>query len=253
MTNEELAVAVAQGQDELQLQLWEQIKGFVRMRAHRAFVLCGGRGGVTIEDLVQQGYIAMRRAISTYDAGRGTFLAHLELRLRSAFAEACDYRKRKRDPLNSAFSLDAPVDGDEDETSTYLDFLADPSEPYEDADQRVYIEQLHNALDAALDGLSPKRADVIRAMYWQGKTNTQIAAERGVSVQNIGSTARRGIDDLRRSSAARSLQQFLDERTDFYSGTGRCSFEANGSSVERAVIRREGLLRRWEKENRDTA
>ncbi len=253
MTNEELAVAVAQGQDELQLQLWEQIEDFVRMRAHRAFVLCGGRGGVTIEDLIQQGYIAMRQAVTTYNAEQSAFLTYFDLWLRSAFAEACDYRTAKRDPLNSAFSLDAPVDGGEDETSTYLDFLVDPSEPYEDADQRVYIEQLHNALDAALDGLPPKRASILRAMYWQGKTNTQIAAERGVSIQNIGSMARHGIDDLRRSSAARSLQQFLDERTDFYSGTGRCSFEANGSSVERAVIRREGLLRRWEKENRDTA
>ena len=253
MTNEELAIAVAHGQDELQLQLWEQIEDFVRMRAHRAFVLCGGRGGVTIEDLMQQGYIAMLQAVTTYNAEQSSFLTYFDLWLRSAFAEACDYRTAKRDPLNNAFSLDAPVEGGEDETSTYLDFLADPSEPYEDANQRVYIEQLHNALDVALDGLPPKRADVIRAMYWQGKTNTQIAVERGVSIQNIGSTARRGIDDLRRSSAVRSLQQFLDERTDFYCGTGRCSFEANGSSVERAVIRREGLLRRWEKENRDTA
>lgn len=53
MTNEELATAVAQGQTGLQLQLWEQVRGFVRLTAYRALVISGGRGGVTIDDLVQ--------------------------------------------------------------------------------------------------------------------------------------------------------------------------------------------------------
>ena len=126
MTNEELAIAVAQGQDDLQLQLWNQIKDFVRTKAYRAFALCGGRGGVSIEDLMQQGYIAMRQAIPTYNAEKGSFLAFFELWLRSAFAEACDYRTTKRDPLNSSFSLDAPVEGGEDGTSTYFDLLGFP-------------------------------------------------------------------------------------------------------------------------------
>ena len=249
MTNEELATAVAQGQTGLQVQLWEQVRGFVRLTAYRALVISGGRGGVTIEDLLQQGYIAMMQAVGTYDPERGPFLYHLSFALRRAFAEAGGYRSTKRDPLNDCSSLDAPIIGGEDSEDTYLNTVVDPCDQYDEADRRIYTEQLHGALDAALDSLSPKRAAVLRAMYWQEKANTEIAAESGVSVQNVGAAVRRGIDDIRRSKSIRALSQFLDERTSFYSGTGYRAFEASGSAVERAVIYRDSLTRRWKNES----
>lgn len=77
MTNEELAVAVAQGRDDLQLQLWEQVCSFVQLMARRAIILSGGGSGVTTEDLTQQGYIAMMQAVKAYDPERGPFLHYL--------------------------------------------------------------------------------------------------------------------------------------------------------------------------------
>lgn len=88
MTNEELAVAVAQGRDDLQLQLWEQVCSFVQLMARRAIILSGGGGGVTTEDLTQQGYIAMMQAVKAYDPERGPFLHYLSFALRQAFADA---------------------------------------------------------------------------------------------------------------------------------------------------------------------
>ena len=193
----------------------------------------------------------MMQAVGTYDPERGPFLHHLSFALRSAFADAGGYRSAKRDPLNDCSSLDAPIIGGEDSEETYLNTVADPCDQYGEAEQQIYTEQLHGVLDRAIDGLTPKHADILRALYWRGKTNTEIAAERGVSVQNVGAAARRGIDDLRRSRFTRELLQFLDERTDFYGGTGYRSFEASGSSVERAVIRRDGLRKRWERNRED--
>ena len=251
MTNEELAVAVAQGRDDLQLQLWEQVCSFVQLMARRAIILSGGGGGVTTEDLTQQGYIAMMQAVKAYDPERGPFLHYLSFALRQAFADAGGYRTSKSDPLNDCNSLDTLIAAGEDSEETYLDMIADPCDQYGEVEQQIYTEQLHGVLDRAIDGLTPKHADILRALYWRGKTNTEIAAGRDVSVQNVGAAVRRGIDDLRRSRFTRELLQFLDERTDFYGGTGCRSFEASGSSVERAVIRRDGLRKRWERNRED--
>ena len=135
-------------------ELWEQVEKFVAQQAHRRHLLSGGVGGVEVEDLYQSGYIALVAAADTYDPDAGrAFIGWLSLALKTAFAEAGGYRSHKqvRDPLHHAGSLDVPTSEDSD--TAIGDLVADlnAAQDFRDVEDRLYLEQLHNALEKALD------------------------------------------------------------------------------------------------------
>ena len=66
-TNECIVAAVQAGDSEAEnmLQLWKQNKGFIAMIARRY------SAGAEMEDLEQEGYIALCEAVQHYDPARG--------------------------------------------------------------------------------------------------------------------------------------------------------------------------------------
>ena len=66
-TNECIVVAVQAGDNEAEnmLQLWRQNKGFIAMMARRY------SAGAEMEDLEQEGYVALCEAVQHYDPDRG--------------------------------------------------------------------------------------------------------------------------------------------------------------------------------------
>lgn len=143
-------------------ELWNQVERFVAMQARRRVLLSDGLGGVEAEDLYQSGYIALVAAAESYNPETGrSFISWLALALKTAFAEAGGYRNRKQalDPLHRAGSLDAPISRDEDD-GTLADLQADPgaAQDFQDMEDRLYREQLHNALEKALAELPDNQA-----------------------------------------------------------------------------------------------
>ena len=67
MNNEQLVARIQGGDNEAEnmFQLWKQNKGFIAMIARRY------SAGAEIEDLEQEGYIALCEAVQHYDPGRG--------------------------------------------------------------------------------------------------------------------------------------------------------------------------------------
>ena len=62
MSNEELAIAIQQGDQGRTLELWEQVNGLVKRKAMQimtALKLSGNPRGVEFDDLYQTGYLAM--------------------------------------------------------------------------------------------------------------------------------------------------------------------------------------------------
>ena len=239
MTNEELAVAIAQGRDDLLLPLWEQIRAFVKRQARR---VCGRQGqlnGATVEDLMQSGYLAMVQAVSSYDPDSGTFLGWLAMYLRTEFSSACGYRGEKRDPLNDCLSLDATVSTDGGET-TFAEMTPDPTDCYAETEEALYTESLHETLERAIVKLEPSRAEIMRRVYWSGETQSDVARALGVTPQMIHRQIRSGLYRMRTGCMARRLREFLNGEANLYTGVGRRAFEREGmSSVERAVLRLE--------------
>lgn len=239
MSNEELATAIQTGRNELYPELWEQVRRFVVQQANRRYRATEGYGGVEVEDLIQSGFLALVEAVSYFDpAGGCSFLSVLANCLKTAFARAGGYRTSKRDPLNECKSLDEPIDDPEDDT--LLDLQADPRDDYEDANRKIWLEDLRGALDSALSKLPEDEADVIISRFFRGQAYKQIGAESGATLAAVRKRELHGLQKLRRPSAG--LTRFLENNTDYYTQVGAAAFQrTHTSAVELLSIKREAL------------
>lgn len=244
MTNEELAMLVQSGERDKLAELWEQTEKFVAMKARKQARALEGFGGVDAEDLYQSGYLALVVAADTYNptAGR-SFIGWLTLTLKTAFAEAGGYQSRKQihDPLHRAGSLNAPASEDSD--TTIVELIADPgaAQDFQDAEDRLYLEQLHNALEKALDELPDRQGDTLRRRFYQNRSLEEIAAAEGISGEAVRQWQMKGLQALRQQ---KELQQFVEDHTPYYLHVGVSEFQrTHESAVERIVFRREKLAR----------
>lgn len=121
MSNEELATIIQAGERAQVLTLWEQVRRFAYRQSRRWYLALGSRAGMELEDFQQAAFLALLDALEGWDAGAGSFLTWYGLRLKSAFAEATGQRtqKTKRDPLQAAISLDAPLTDTEGNRSSW--------------------------------------------------------------------------------------------------------------------------------------
>lgn len=165
-TNEELAAAIRAGEHSQQLALWEQVRRYAWKQARRWMLALDGRGGVTAEDLIQSGFLALLDALDTFDpANGGSFLSWFSLYLKTAFQEAAGLRteRQRREPINNAVSMESPLT-DEPDGLTLGDTVTDPAAEAAFADivERDRRERLHHALEAAMELLTEEQRKYCR-------------------------------------------------------------------------------------------
>ncbi len=253
MSNEEIVSKIREGQTQLIEELWNQTEGLIRWAASRFYAQItaanggtapGGLGWIgadnhkdNTEDLVQSGYFALVKAIEQYDPKAGaSFSTYLLLHLRNEFqACSCGRSKRRRnDPLNHADSLDVPI-GDDGDGEILLNMVPDTRDFFRAAEERIFNAELRSALDAALDHLPGKEAQALRDFYFNGLSQGQIGEELGCSSQAVAQFQKRGINRIRHSSDRRTLEAFVDDKTEFYRGNNKVH------ATENKVVWREHL------------
>lgn len=253
MTNEELATRIQQGEKELLPELWNNVVSFVQLMAKRRYSAMSNDYGTIIEaeDFAQSGYIALMEAVKYYKPdGEYKFLTYLSKCLKKSFAEVGGYRKRKKDPLMCAVSLDEPILDDENET-TRLDFIADPADQYEDADKKIWLEELRRALDSAVSELTPRQSEALFRRYALNQTWKQIGEYAGISGNAVREIERNAYLQLRKNAKKNGLEEFLDDNISFYTNVGVKTYNSTRTSaVERIAIKREDLARTWLNKNR---
>ena len=118
MTNEELVALIQAGERDRLPELWDRVERFVASRANRLLIAMGDRAavhGLEYGALYNSGYFALVDAVERYDPAKGMqFIGLFALCLKSAFAETGGWRTSKRDPLNSAKSMDARLKEDDE-------------------------------------------------------------------------------------------------------------------------------------------
>lgn len=246
MTNEELVALIQNGERDRLPELWKQVERFVVLQAYRWHLLSGGMGGVEVEDLYQSGYIALVAAVDSYDP-KAQFITWFGYHLKTAFAEAggCRSGKQARDPLHHAGSLDALLDDDGDEALE--DCIPDPSaaQAFQDTEDRVYFEQLHDVLENEISKLPEHQGDTLRRRYFQSQGIKEIAAAEGVYDKTVRQWQEKGLQALRHPQVIQELRQFVEERTPYYLHVGVSEFLRTGeSAVEKIVFRREQLQKK---------
>lgn len=242
MTNEELAIKIQDGNSDLIIELWENVKKFIRVKAADQFNRMQGRDGNEIEDFMQQGYFAFIYAVEHFDRNSGfKFLAYIKAPLQTAFAEASGYRTEKRDPLNNCISLDMPLD-DSEGSDTLLSSVEDPANGIEDIERKIWREQLKETILKALEALPDVQRAIIEDRYYKSKTIKEISQERDEPPDKIQREERKALDILHRGSKKTGIEEFIEENTNYYMKSGIQRFNSTRTSVtEHLTLNRERL------------
>ena len=245
-TNEEIVAMIQAGRTDLYLELWYRIKGMVASEAYSRLMIAKGfdRGGtygsVDIEDLTQAGYIAMYNAVQSYDPERAKFTTYLRYFLQSAFNEAQGLRTSKRDPLDNSFSLDRPLDEDSDET--FCDTIPG-ADRWQGVDEKIFTDQLHDAIEKALREIPERRAEVVRRTVLENQTLNEVGKAIGVSVDRVRVIRNEGLKALKNN---RGLRQFLQDEINYYFMVSPKTFNTtHESATEVLALRRMRLEQRY--------
>lgn len=262
-TNAALAALAAAGNSFALGQLREINKGLL----HRWFWQWYDRNkavadehGITLEDFDQEGFFAVQAAAKAYDPEKGSFATLLGYYVQSQINKAvCGEHSRlvttedgkqvrlSANPLNACTSLDVPV-GEDGSGTVLADLQVDPAAAHEfqQAENEIYNEELHAALEEALNKLTPRQADIIRRHYFGGKSFAEIAREDGTTLNAARNHEINAFIALRQNPA---LARWHDDiiSTKAWTGTGWNAWNHRGSVEERTVE----YLEKHEKEHFD--
>jgi DNA-directed RNA polymerase sigma subunit (sigma70/sigma32) len=134
------------------------------------------------------------------------FITFAKLHVRRHIFQILGLRTSKREPLNEAVSLDAPLPGNDDENITVSDTIADPSseaqfEGIESSDIAAEVLERVSALPL-------KQSEAVRGRFWEDKTLAQIGAELGLTPKQMQNQYGNALRKLR---CDRRLQEIHDE------------------------------------------
>lgn len=204
-TNEELAVAIQAGRTDLMAELWTGTRRFIARYAIQ-WQDAAAAAGMTVDDLTQEAYSYSLRALKTYRADRGTYLAWLSYYLRLCFADAIgrSHGREDHEPLNTAASLDAPLT-DDGGAFTLADTIADPSDAFAEIEQQERTEAVSDALDC----LTVQERKAIILIYWDGLSLEQAGRRMGISRQAAHHLKQTALRRLRDPRVSKKLRAYL--------------------------------------------
>ena len=252
MTDEELAIKAKTGDEAALLELWKNKRGMAYKMGRSRFLMhfeMGNTRGADLDDFMQCGFLALMRAVNSYDPEKPFAFSTC---FGNALKTEYDYLMRTRDHsksdiLDHAISYDAPIKTASfkgssgyrvDEESCIFDLIADPQNPFEEVEDKIFQEEQHKAIEKALNRIPENQRTAVRLKYYKDKTMQEIGESMGLSYNQIRNILKYAFINLRTDEIKKDLEPFIDLRTDFY----RCGSVANQTSpVEENVIRREEL------------
>lgn len=267
-TNAALAALAAAGNTFALGQLWEINKGLL----HRLFwqwysknKAVADSAGLTIEDFDQEAFFAVQAAAQAFDPEKGTFATLLGYYVQNRISKVvCGEHGRlmttedgrevriSANPLNGSTSIDTPLDDTDGGSATLGDLQEDPAaaQAFQAAEEEIYTQELHAALEDALGKLADREADVIRRHYYKGQTLREIGDAIGISGNRVNQIERHGFQCLRRDTA---LARWRDEviSTRAWRGTGWNAWNRYGSVQERTVEYWDAQVKKYEEHVRE--
>lgn len=198
MTDEELSVLAANGDETAAEYLIKQYKEFVKFKAHLYFML-----GADRDDIVQEGMIGIFKAIMNYDSTKGASF--------KTFADLCVNRqiitaiktagRQKHSPLNQSVSLDKPMN-EEDLSYTLGETLAAGTDT--DPEEVLLMGEMAGILFKQCDSFLSDYERLVLGEMIKGKTYRDIAKQQNKSDKSVDNAIQR---------IRRKLHIFFDENS----------------------------------------
>ncbi|MBO6108892.1 MAG: sigma-70 family RNA polymerase sigma factor [Eubacterium sp.] len=187
ISDDEVIAAAKEGNEAAASELLNRYKPLVRKQA-RALFLIGGEN----DDLIQEGMIALYKAIKSYDPIErpGMFAAYATTCISNHLYNVIKGANRmKNAPLNQSISLDAPIGASSDDSITVADTL--PPDPLSDP-ARILIEKENeiNLREKIRSVLSPFEQEVV-GLYIEGDSISGIANKLDKNPKSIDNALQR--------------------------------------------------------------
>lgn len=188
MNEQELLTLARQGDGTATDFLLEQYKPLVRKKA-RTLYLIGGEN----DDLIQEGMIALYKAIRTYDETyEKSFASYATLCIeRELYNVIKGANRQKNIPLNTYVSLYSPTNTDENTNSR--ETLADTLQPTELTNPEDIMIDKENVMDieSSIKKRLSKLEQQVVTLYIDGNSYQQIAAILGKTPKSIDNALQR--------------------------------------------------------------
>jgi RNA polymerase sporulation-specific sigma factor len=185
-TDEELVAFAKTGDPDPTRRILSRYHHFVRLKANSYF-LAGGDG----DDLIQEGYIGLYKAIRDFEPGRSTsFRSFAELCVTRQIITAIKTASRQKHlPLNTYVSFSHTPASSDFDTRTLADVLpaGRTSDP---AAQVISSEEVESLTDCLVRLLSPLESKVLK-YYLEGNSYEVIAAYVGHDTKTVDNALQR--------------------------------------------------------------
>lgn len=136
-------------------------------------------------------------------------------------------------------SLDRPVQ-QEDGEATLADFVPDRRDTIEEAESRIYNDELSATLWNIVDNLGERPAAILRGCYEDGETLRQVCTNMGIAYGTGAGIRDKALRMLRSGRLRRVLRQFTEDydRAECiaFSGSAGSFTRSHTSSTERAAF-----------------
>ena len=207
MTNEELTMRIKSGETDLMDELWSQVNLFVYKQAYKFINAYADRCrsfGLDLEDLEQEGYLAIYTAVEGFDPEKGvTFLTYAGYHIKHRFFSATkmNYSGWQNNKIRACSqSLDAQAYADNEELSIG-DTIADDEDLEASIVDKLYLESAGQDLRKAIAELNEGWQEVIYTIYYQETRPVDIARVKGVARTVVSRKHRRALETLRENEA----------------------------------------------------
>jgi RNA polymerase sigma factor (sigma-70 family) len=243
MTNEELCRMAASGDNNARDELWKNTEGVFRTIANRLYCRYRKRAAVCgqeYSDCCSVCWFAFLNAVRDYSKKpeqEYKFTTFAGLHVKQQIYYLLGMQKTKREPLDYALSIDAPIFTDGGNVSI-ADTVADTAAelPYTVVDDTDLSRQILERVAR----LPPSEHEIIYRHYWKSKSFSQIAADIGEEPPKVYTLYRKALHQLRRDARIQQIHAEFYNVYNFHKRTGYTAFRESGaSSVEAAILKLE--------------
>lgn len=163
------------------------------------------RDDSSIEDLRQEGYIALIEALRTYDHTLSSFSTYLHRKINTYMLNWC--RKEKTFALSGPFSsykyvsLDDPIGHDNSDGSidsfNYNDTIQDVGRDISPEDC-LFSSDLGKSVKSGLSLLTENQKEAVHYLFWDEYSPSEIADEMGISRPRVTAIIKSALSNVRK-------------------------------------------------------
>lgn len=185
LTDEELVKKAQDGDNDALEAILSRYKNLVYAKSKPYFL-----AGADEEDIIQEGFIGLYKAVTDFDGERFPFF--------KVFAGVCVTRhiltavkaasRKKHQPLNSYVSLDQSTYDDDGDT-TLLDIMA--AAELQDPEAIVIDRESMNGMEYTINKVLSKLEAQVLVLHLEGMSYSEIAARLGKDVKAVDNAVQR--------------------------------------------------------------